>query len=260
MRPTTPNQTGIGNGLFSGGSAFVISNNTGQPIAFQVRAWSTFAGATFETAQIWAGCCAYLGTSAIGEVTPSTNGTPPALFGTNPGQVGGFVLLPYFDDSPNSPPSVSITNPISGSLFAVPGNIPIRVSATDSDGYVASVYLFTNGSFAAQIPPPYNMTLGNLAPGHYTLHAHATDSRFSTTVSAPVIVRVASPPPLAFARGSNGPIQFQFNSATGINYVVERGGLTNFSPVITNAGSAGPISYSETDGSATQRTYRVRLQ
>jgi hypothetical protein len=252
----------INNGRFNGGSAFVIPNNSGQTISFQVRAWSTFAGATFEAASVYVFPFPYLGTSAIGYITPSTNGVPPSppLFGTGPGQVGGFLLHPNYYSAPNFPPSVSITNPTSGSLFAVPGNVPISISATDRETYVTSVYLFTNGAFAAQVPPPYNMTLSNLVPGYYTLRAQATDSGFLTTMSAPVTVRVASPPVLAFARGSNGPIQFQFNSATGINYVVERGGLTNFSPVITNPGSAGPISYAETNGSATQRTYRVRLQ
>jgi hypothetical protein len=71
---------------------------------------------------------------------------------------------------------------------------------------------------------------------------------------------VADRPVLAFARSSNGPLRFQFNSAVGINYVVERSTLTNFSPIFTNPGTAGPITYSETNSSATQHTYRVRLQ
>ena len=97
MGPTTPSQSGLGNGRFNGNplpNNFVISNNTGQTIAFQVRAWSTAGGTTFAQAisslqpgVIW-------GTSSIGEVTPAIGLTPtPALFGTAPGQVGGFVLL-----------------------------------------------------------------------------------------------------------------------------------------------------------------------
>ncbi len=255
--PTTPNAP-VG-GLFHGnppGGFFAVLGNTGQPIAFQVRAWSSFAGPTFETASQPGG---YRGVSAIGEVTPSTNGQPPALFGTGAGQVGGFVLLPP-QFNPGFPPIVSITNLTNGSLFSAPAVVPVRVSASDSDGAVVSVYLFTNNSFAAQIPWPFNTTLSNLAPGHYTLRAQAVDNSGLFANSSPIIVRVASRPVLELAPGSNGPIQFQFNSATGINYVVESGTLTNFSPVITNAGTASPISYSETNGSATQRTYRVRLQ
>jgi hypothetical protein len=263
MRPTTLNQSGLGNGRFNGGNSFIISNNTGQAIAFQVRAWHTYAGPTYEAALVYSGT-RYLGVSAIGQVTPETNmvSQSPALFGTSAGQVGGFVLTPGF---PIVPPEVSITSPTNDSLFSAPASVPVNVSTYQTEGgSVTSVELFTNGVVAAQKPGPSgsfgttSFTLSNLTAGRYTLRARASSWLMAT--SAPVTVRVADRPVLAFARGSNGPIHFQFNSATGINYVVERGTLTNFSPVITNPGTASPISYSETNSSATQRTYRVRLQ
>jgi hypothetical protein len=142
----------------------------------------------------------------------------------------------------------------------------VRVFSYQPDaGSVSSLHLLTNGVVAAEKSGPLgygetNFTLSNLTAGHYTLRGRAANYYGLVATSAPVTVRVADRPVLEFARGSNGPIQFQFNSATGINYVVERGILTNFSPVITNAGTASPISYSETNGSATQRSYRVRLQ
>jgi hypothetical protein len=271
MGPTTLSQSGLGNGRFNGNpvpNSFVISNNTGQPIAFQVRAWSTFAGPTYEAANGRTDLpTRYLGYSTIGQVTPATNGSPsgpPALFGTSAGQVGGFVLTPsggYY-----GPPVVSITAPANGSLFSASGVVPVRVFSYQPDaGSVSSLHLLTNGVVAAEKSGPLgygetNFTLSNLTAGHYTLRGRAANYYGLVATSAPVTVRVADRPVLEFARGSNGPIQFQFNSATGINYVVERGILTNFSPVITNAGTASPISYSETNGSATQRSYRVRLQ
>ena len=258
----TPNQTGLGNGRFNGG-AVVISNNTGQPIAFQVRAWSTFAGATFAEAAARTDLpTRYLGVSAVGEVTPATNGSSPALFGTSAAQIGGFVLLPggFF-----IPPETSISAPSNGSLFAALADVVVSVSAHQPDGYLSWVYLLTNGVVAGQISPgvfsTVNFPLSNLPAGYHTLRSRAVNNGNGLgTESAPVIIRVAERPVLEFARGSNGPIQFQFNSATGINYIVESGILTNFSPVITNAGTANPITYSGTNGSATQRTYRVRLE
>jgi hypothetical protein len=97
MGPTTSSQSGLGTGLFNGNplpNPFAISNNTGQTIAFQVRAWSTFAGATYEAALARVDLpTRQLGVSTIGEVTPAIGITPvPALFGTGPGQVGGFVI------------------------------------------------------------------------------------------------------------------------------------------------------------------------
>lgn len=97
MQPTTLSQSGLGNGRFNGNplpNYFVISNNTGQTIAFQVRAWHTFAGATYEAALAHSDPARYLGVSTIGTVTPVMSGTAPALFGTGAGQVGGFVLAP----------------------------------------------------------------------------------------------------------------------------------------------------------------------
>ena len=204
---------------------------------------------------------AYLGASAIGEVTPATGlDTAPSLFGTGPGQVGGFVLTPNSFTWPNLPPFVAITNLTNGQLFAAPANVPVRIKATDADGSVNSVTVRSNFANIAVIPPPYTFTFSNLAPGFYRIEAQATDNQGEWGHSAPVIIRVASPPVLIPARGAMGPLQFQFNSATGINYVVESGTLTNFSPVVTNPGTASPITYSETNASATQRTYRVRLQ
>ncbi|HEY0548529.1 MAG TPA: PEP-CTERM sorting domain-containing protein [Verrucomicrobiae bacterium] len=105
MGPTTPSFGALAPGQFNGnppgGQFFVVSNNTGQAIAFQVRAWSTFAGTTYETARNVQN--AYRGWSAIGEVTPATGLVlTPNLFGTGAGQIGGFVLTPNTVPEPSS--------------------------------------------------------------------------------------------------------------------------------------------------------------
>jgi hypothetical protein len=85
----------VNNGRFNGGIPFAVPGNTGQTIAFQIRAWSFFAGATYEEAAL--NPVAYIGVSGIGQVTPVTiSGAPPAaLFGTGAGQLSsGFVLTP----------------------------------------------------------------------------------------------------------------------------------------------------------------------
>jgi hypothetical protein len=61
--------------------------------------------------------------------------------------------------------------------------------------------------------------------------------------------------------GTNGPLQLQFTSTTGINYVVEQIiALTHFDPVVTNSGSGGPIQFSGVNSSSTPKFIRVRLQ
>ena len=78
-------QNGAIPGRFDGGQ-IVIPGNTGQNIAFQVRAWRSSDGPTFESNPTGT----YRGVSTIGLVTPALGGTE--IFGTGPGQVGGFVL------------------------------------------------------------------------------------------------------------------------------------------------------------------------
>jgi hypothetical protein len=173
------------------------------------------------------------------------------------GQVGVITLVVA-----NQPPVDSITSPANNSFFNPPASIPIVVSATDNDGSVASVRLLTNGVAAAtNTVAPFGFTLTNLANGDYTLRALAFDDLALGSTSAPVTIRVSDGPVLIFARGTSGPIQFQFNSIIGADYVVERGTpLTNFTPVVTNPGNGGIIQFSETNNGDSQRTYRVRKQ
>jgi hypothetical protein len=107
MGPTAANQSGIGDGRVNGNpgsivGTFVISNNTGLTIAFQVRAWSASMGATWEAASSSPVYSGYLGVSAIGQVTPAMSGVGPDLFGTSAGQVGGITLLPGPVPEPSS--------------------------------------------------------------------------------------------------------------------------------------------------------------
>ena len=170
------------------------------------------------------------------------------------GQVGTISIL-------NTPPSVSITNPPVNSLFAAPATVPVSLSTSD-DGSVVNVQLLTNGVPAAtNSVAPFGFTLSGLLVGNYTLRAVATDNGSLSTTSAPVVVRVADRPTLAVSPGITGPIRFQFSTVTGIDYVVERATpLTNFSAVVTNPGTGGILQFGETDASASQRSYRVRLQ
>jgi len=162
---------------------------------------------------------------------------------------------------PNSPPSISITNPPDNSLFAAPATVLVSVSASD-DGSVVEVRLLTNGvPVATNTVAPFGFTLSNLAAGNYTLRARAEDNGSLSATSAPVVIRVADRPSLVVSPGAAGPIRFQYSTVAGIDYVVERSTtLTSFSSVVTNPGTGGILQFDETDASESQRSYRVRLQ
>jgi hypothetical protein len=87
-------------GFFSGGNVLVPAV-PGTQLAFQVRGWSSFAGATFEEAYALALTQTppypLVGQSTVGSFTVPASGSV-ILFGTGPGQVGGFYLTPVIPE------------------------------------------------------------------------------------------------------------------------------------------------------------------
>lgn len=104
------NITGTNNagaGRFTGGSPAPIAapfDNTAA-LAFQIRSWSTFAGASYEAAFALAQSNpnVYLGKSAVGQVSPTVSPTgPAALFGAAPLLVTGWEMSPIPVPEPSS--------------------------------------------------------------------------------------------------------------------------------------------------------------
>jgi hypothetical protein len=87
-------------GRFIGGDV-VVPQLPGTQLAFQVRGWSSFAGATFEEAYALALTQTppypLVGWSGLGSFTVPASGSV-ILFGTGPGQVGGFYLGPVIPE------------------------------------------------------------------------------------------------------------------------------------------------------------------
>ena len=99
--------------------------------------------------------------------------------------------------TPNEPPTVSLTNPAEGQTFREPVTVSLAATAADTDGNIASVSFFANGSpLGLDTTSPYSLNWINAPPGVYTLTAVATDNLGKSTTSAPVHVTVeANPPP-----------------------------------------------------------------
>jgi hypothetical protein len=92
----------LSGGRFQYGSGSVdIPGNTGQPIAYQVRAWSLALGNSYEAAVAAAagGQFGWGGESPVSQITPTSSSTSPVppIFGdgTIPGQLtSGVTLIP----------------------------------------------------------------------------------------------------------------------------------------------------------------------
>lgn len=101
------------------------------------------------------------------------------------------ATLSEMDPSPvNILPTVSITFPAEGATFYDTETIDGLVSASDSDGSIAQVEMFYNGTPAnTELSAPYDFPL-NLSAGSYALTAVATDNDGGETTSTAVNITV----------------------------------------------------------------------
>jgi glucose/arabinose dehydrogenase len=117
---------------------------------------------------------------------------------------GGFSYIRA--TPPNSPPSVALTNPASGTVFIAPATVTLGANASDSDGTVTNVQFFDGtSSLGNVVASPYTISV-SLAIGSHTLAAVATDNQGATNISTPVTVTVLAfpPPSVSFITPTNG--------------------------------------------------------
>ncbi|HYY56657.1 MAG TPA: Ig-like domain-containing protein [Pyrinomonadaceae bacterium] len=97
----------------------------------------------------------------------------------------------------NTPPSVSLTGPASGTQYSAPASVTLTSAASDADGSISKVEFFANGSYvgagAATGPGQYSFTWTAVGIGNYSLTAIATDNGGATTTSGSTDIKVTSP-------------------------------------------------------------------
>ncbi|MFT6717075.1 MAG: hypothetical protein ACJA0Q_001726, partial [Saprospiraceae bacterium] len=119
----------------------------------------------------------------------------------------------------NQAPTTSITSPSNGSSVDEGTSITMSANAADSDGSVANVAFYSNGSLVGNdASAPYSFDLGILAVGTYSLTVIATDNNGATTTSTAVSVTVNSvtgnqAPTVNITSPTDGS---QFDEGTGI--------------------------------------------
>ncbi|MFL6124117.1 glycoside hydrolase family 48 protein, partial [Actinophytocola sp.] len=93
----------------------------------------------------------------------------------------------------NSAPTVSLTQPATGTTFTAGANIPLAATAADSDGSVSKVEFYAgNTLISTDTSSPYSATWSNVPAGDYVLVARAYDNAGTFTNSAPVDVTVSA--------------------------------------------------------------------
>jgi Lamin Tail Domain/CotH kinase protein/Bacterial Ig domain/Immunoglobulin domain/Immunoglobulin I-set domain len=109
-------------------------------------------------------------------------------------------------DNDNFLPTVTLTNPISGALFAAPGNVPLGAEASDVLGVVVRVSFYINGTnkVAEATNSPYLSTWTNAQAGVYSVAAVAIDDFGARATSAPVVITLNGRPAVTLTSPTNG--------------------------------------------------------
>lgn len=147
--------------------------------------------------------------------------TSPYAFSWNTSS-GGYVLTAVATDNlgaratsgpvnitvtgaANQPPTVTINSPANNSTFNAPTNLPVQVTANDSDGVVSRVEFYRNGFLLGQsTASPFNFTWTNALVGTFPLTAVAVDNNNARGTSAPVSITFTSAAPATLiAAGSS---------------------------------------------------------
>ena len=161
------------------------------------------------------------------------------------------------------PPTIAITNPVAGEVFAAPANVTIQASASDSSGTVASVqFLVGTNVVASSTAPPFAAVTNNLPAGNYNVFAIATDSNGLTATNEVPISVVTPIVPFPGLPTQLAPHQFKFSFTgnTGLSYVFQSTtnlALPNWINLYTNQAVDGEIDYTELDATLPSQYYRV---
>jgi len=95
--------------------------------------------------------------------------------------------------TPNTPPGVSMTNPVDGAVLIVPANVTLSASASDPGGAVTNVDFYQDTTKLGHVTTsPYSVIWSNAVAGAFTLTAIAYDNGGLTATSAPVHITVVS--------------------------------------------------------------------
>jgi predicted phage tail protein len=91
----------------------------------------------------------------------------------------------------NTPPTVNITSPADGAIFAWKPTITVSATASDADGTVTKVeFLDRTNVLGQDTTAPYSFTWRNVPQGSHSLTARATDNAGGVTTSSPIGITV----------------------------------------------------------------------
>jgi len=163
----------------------------------------------------------------------------------------------------NIPPTVALTTPANGSVFAAPSSFTLTAKASDSDGSVTNVQFLQGATVLGNsITPPYSASVNNLPAGTYTFSAVASDNDGSKATDT-ISISVVTPGPISLSAPEFLPpasFQFSYSATVGLSYVVQRSpDLTQWTALSTNTAASGLVVFTDQSANGSQGFYRVGL-
>jgi hypothetical protein len=163
---------------------------------------------------------------------------PPFSATTSPLSQGAYILSAIASDNlgaratntinitvnapENAPPAVSINDPPNDAKFLAPATISLTALATDSDGSVTNVRLYSAAMLLTNLTAePYGIGLTNLAAGNYSFVAAADDNSGASTTSSVVNIFVLTNAILSLPVFSSNQFQFTVTGIEGQTYISE---------------------------------------
>ncbi len=183
------------------------------------------------------------------------------------GRFGSGAVTYIRSTPPVVAPTVAITSPSTGTVFAAAANVALKANATVAGGTVTNVQYFSSGvSLGRATVAPFSVTASNLAAGSYSITAVATASGISAT-SAAVNITVVNPVPVALSQPAiiNGVFTFSYSANAGLRYVVERAsnvtGANSLDWAVhsTNVAASSLVGFTDSAVADGSRVYRVGL-
>ena len=190
----------------------------------------------------------------------TTNGAP--LFWLSDADVVAMYRRGTFVAS-NALPSVTLTNPVNGQVFAPAGNITLQASASDPGGSVAKVEFYQGSTkLGEKLTAPYSLIWSNVPAGKFRLSARAIDNLGGATDSSQVAITVAGRPRLTNSvKVSAGLFQFTLLGDAGVTYVVQQStNLVDWAMLTVVTNVTGTISVQDPIVAGPRRFYRALLQ
>ena len=230
--------------------------NPGDTVLWTWPSGSNFHNVTSQsTPQAWPASFTLSGPATFTN-TFTTSGTYPYICTVH--QFTGSIVV----NASVTPPTVNITSPTNGTVYATPANVTIHVTASESGGTITNVQFRVNSNVLTnETSGTFTATTNIQTGGSYSLSAVASDSTgVKATNSVTINVVAPSPLMLSAAARSGTNFRFMYSADAGLSYIVQRSTnllSTSWTTLVTNMANGSSVNFTDVNATASPGFYRV---